>query len=346
MRWSSAPAWSTSNLFVLLPGNNTSFGDPGTNFYDYHVTTVNENVAAGEVMTFDGAQLRVGEDFTFRGAAETDGSYRVIGGLGTDDFVGGSQSDAFLFNNGAFGMSDIVNGGAGTARDQLALRGDYTFLMFGAGQLISIESLVLLSGHDIPLNTDYDYTIGMHDNNLVAGGSMTVDAAQLRSDESFIFFGQNETNGFFRISGGAGDDQFLGGALADRIRGNGGNDNIFGRGGADELTGGADNDRFAYDLTSQFDRRGDRQDHGFHHRRRDRGRRIDAVAGGGDNAFTFIGAAAFTFGTAGQLRAYEVTGEPGHWFVEADVNGDAVADLVIEVYTTDLQPLDALDFTL
>ena len=73
---------------------------------------------------------------------------------------------------------------------------------------------------------------------------------------------------------------------------------------------------------------------------------IDARPGGADDAFTFIGSAAFTMGTAGQLRAYEVTGEPGHWFVEADVNGDAVADMVIEVYTTDLQPLDASDFTL
>jgi hypothetical protein len=74
---------------------------------------------------------------------------------------------------------------------------------------------------------------------------------------------------------------------------------------------------------------------------------IDADSGtAGDDAFTFIGSAAFTMGTAGQLRAYEDSAQAGHWFVEADVNGDGQADLVIEVYTTDLQPLDAADFTL
>ncbi|HEX8624678.1 MAG TPA: calcium-binding protein, partial [Allosphingosinicella sp.] len=106
--------------FVLVPGNDTRRGDSGTGTYSYHVTTVNENVASGEEMTFDGAKLRVGENFTFRGGAETDGSFRVVGGLGIDNFVGGSQSDVFRFNDGAFGFNDVVDGGAGPARDQLS----------------------------------------------------------------------------------------------------------------------------------------------------------------------------------------------------------------------------------
>ncbi|HEX8064659.1 MAG TPA: Ig-like domain-containing protein, partial [Allosphingosinicella sp.] len=330
--------------FVLVPGNNTNRGDPGTNSYSYSVTTVQENVAAGEVMTFDGAQLRVGENFTFRGGAETNGSYRVIGGLGVDDFVGGSQSDAFLFNDGAFGSSDVVDGGAGTARDQLALRGDYT-VFFGANQLTSIESLVLLSGHDTPQNTDYDYWIVMNDGNLL-GGSMTVDAAQLRSDETFLFFGNSEANGTFKVSGGAGDDMILGGKGADRIRGNAGNDNIYGYEGADELTGGAGDDRFAYDFTSHSTAAASDTITDFTTGDMIALNTIDAIAGGADDAFTFIGSSAFTLGVAGQLRVYEDSGQAGHWFVEADVNGDAQADLVIQVYTTDLQPLDGSDFVL
>jgi VCBS repeat-containing protein len=330
--------------FVLIPGNNTNFGDPGTNTYSYHVTTVNQNVAAGEVMTFDGAQLRAGENFTFRGAAETDGAFRVVGGLGADDFIGGSQTDVFIFNDGAFGSSDVVNGGAGTARDQLALRGDY-FVVFGSGQLTSIESLVLLSGYDIRLQTDYDYTIIMNDNNLL-GGSMTIDAAQLREDESFVFFGNNETDGTFRISGGAADDQIIGGQGNDRIRGNGGNDNIYGFLGADELYGGAGDDRFAYDYTAHSSAASSDRIMDFTTGDLIALNTIDANTNtAGDDAFQFIGSAAFTVGTAGQLRAYEVAGQPGRWFVEGDVNGDAQADLVIEVFTTDLQPLDATDFT-
>jgi hypothetical protein len=331
--------------FVLVPGNDLRRGDPGTNSYSYHVTTVNENVALGQVMTFDGAKLRVGENFTFRGAAETDGGFKVVGGLGIDDFVGGSQSDVFLFNDGAFGASDVVDGGAGTARDQLALRGNYNTIAFGAGQLISIESLAILSGHDIPQNVAYNYTVIMNDNNLL-GGSMTIDAAQLRADETFNFFGYAESDGFFRISGGAGSDQILGGMLGDRIRGNGGSDNIYGREGADELTGGADNDRFAYDFTADSTAAATDRITDFTAGDLIVLETIDARPGGANDAFAFIGSAAFTLGTAGQLRAYEVSGEPGHWFVEADVNGDAIADMVIEVYTTDLQPLDAADFVL
>ena len=53
---------------------------------------------------------------------------------------------------------------------------------------------------------------------------------------------------------------------------------------------------------------------------------IDAVAGGGDNAFSFIGAGAFG-GVAGQLRSYSSGGN--NW-VAGDVNGDGVADFTIQ----------------
>ena len=55
---------------------------------------------------------------------------------------------------------------------------------------------------------------------------------------------------------------------------------------------------------------------------------IDANTGvGGDQAFTFIGAAAFS-GVAGQLRA-QVGG--GTTMVSGDVNGDSAADLAIKL---------------
>ena len=53
---------------------------------------------------------------------------------------------------------------------------------------------------------------------------------------------------------------------------------------------------------------------------------IDAIAGGADNAFSFIGAGAFA-GVAGQLRAYS---SGGNFFVAGDVNGDGVADFTIQ----------------
>ena len=68
---------------------------------------------------------------------------------------------------------------------------------------------------------------------------------------------------------------------------------------------------------------------------------IDANSGtSGNDAFSFIGAAAFS-GVAGQLRAF---GSGSSWTVEADVNGDGVADLAIAVTTN--APLTVTEFVL
>jgi serralysin len=53
---------------------------------------------------------------------------------------------------------------------------------------------------------------------------------------------------------------------------------------------------------------------------------IDAVSGGANNAFGWIGSGAFT-GTAGELRAYS---QSGSFFVAGDVDGDGVADFTIQ----------------
>jgi serralysin len=71
---------------------------------------------------------------------------------------------------------------------------------------------------------------------------------------------------------------------------------------------------------------------------------IDANANaGGDQAFTFVGAGAFTQ-TAGELRAYD-TGL-GFWRVEGDVNGDGAADFGLDVTLATANPLVSSDFIL
>jgi hypothetical protein len=67
---------------------------------------------------------------------------------------------------------------------------------------------------------------------------------------------------------------------------------------------------------------------------------IDARKGGGDNAFTFIGTAAFS-GAKGQLR-YQDPGDD--LLVQGDTNGDGVAD--ISLLLARLSPLGAGDFVL
>lgn len=54
---------------------------------------------------------------------------------------------------------------------------------------------------------------------------------------------------------------------------------------------------------------------------------IDAIDGGGDNAFSFIGAGGFT-GVAGQLH---YVASAGGVTIEGDTNGDGRADFSISV---------------
>jgi len=67
---------------------------------------------------------------------------------------------------------------------------------------------------------------------------------------------------------------------------------------------------------------------------------IDAIAGAGDDAFSFIGTGAFT-NSAGQLR-YEVTG--GHAHIFADLDGNGIADM--EIVVNNVGTLTGTDFIL
>ncbi len=131
------------------------------------------------------------------------------------------------------------------------------------------------------------------------------------------------------ITAGGGNDRVIGGYGNDVLKGGLGNDTLVGGPGQDHLTGGAGADAFVFgdkavapgqpaDTIADF--------------RAAEGDRIhlvgiDAISGGGDSAFTFIGSAGFS-GVAGQLHyrsaANGVT-------VEGDMNGDGVADFSVSV---------------
>ena len=330
-------------FLLLVSGNDTRFGDTGTNSYSYNIVSRDENVVALEPFdpadpdkgkfTVDGGQLQSGENLTFDGSAELDGAFRFFGGLGDEDLTGGAQSDQFTFNIGRWGSGDKVDGGG--SRDQLALRGDYN-ITFGAGQITSIESILLLSGQDVKEKTDYDYTLVMNDGNLAAGVQMTIDAGQLKDTEHLTFDGSAEEDGRFRIFGGAGVDVITGGDQADIL---------VGRLGPDTLTGGAGNDQFRYDSPEESPEGGDRdgiQDFTL-------GdvidlSRIDANSQvAGLQAFDFIESDAFT-GAGGELRFENFAGNI--WLVQADVDGDKMADLELFVVVTDGNPITATDFFL
>jgi Ca2+-binding RTX toxin-like protein len=197
-----------------------------------------------------------------------------------------------------------------------------------------------------------DYQITTIDSNVAAGAQLAVVAAALLADEQLIFNGAAESDGSFFFRTGAGNDVLSGGQQADSFTSGAGNDQLYGLGGndwllgglgADGLNGGAGNDTFVYEAVAEST--GLSMDHIGDFQLLDL---IDLAAidansiNAGNDAFTFIGANGFT-GAAGELRAYESNGS---WFVEGDVNGDLVADLVIQVDTVGAHPMVATDFIL
>ena len=149
------------------------------------------------------------------------------------------------------------------------------------------------------------------------------------------------------LSGGDGQDRLLGGDAMDLLDGGAGDDVLQGGKGSDRIEGGAGGDIFVFatladsrglalrsdggkilpDLIGDFSSGVDKIDLSG----------IDAIAGTPLNdAFTYIGAAAFTH-QAGQLRVELVNGF-AHIF--GDVDGDGFADIVIVARTPSLQPAD------
>jgi Ca2+-binding RTX toxin-like protein len=348
-------------VLILLSGSDARFGDTAGNLYSYNLATLDVNVAAGQQLVVSFNTLRAGENVTFDGSAETDGSFMTYGGLGTDILTGGQQSDGFYFGaDGRFGSGDRVDGRGGSL-DQLGLQGDYSgagAISFGANSMANIEMLVLLGAGDNRFGggsgDGFSYDIIMHDSNVAAGATMYISANTLRTDatltETLDFDGSAETDGFFIVYAGTGTDTIVGGQGADEIWGRGGSDRITGGLGSDILRGGEGDDVFVYNAVAEsgpgsrdsildFTSGSDRLDL--------TGIDADSLAGG-DQAFSFIGSNAFSgsgAGSAGQLRAYWDSAS-GAWIVEADVNGDGTGDFQISLVLAPSDSLVASDFLL
>jgi Ca2+-binding RTX toxin-like protein len=327
---------------AMLAGSNTSFGEPGTNRYDYLIVVSDSNFGAGVKARINGSSLLAGEDFTFNGSAETDAGFIVYGGMGKDSLTGGMGNDIFFFaGDGRWAPGDSVTGGAGY--DGLFLRGDYVINFndpgYG-GALAGIENLTLSSASDERYargGSDFDYDLVWADSLLVAGGTITINGALLEAGETLRFYGAAELDGSFRIFGGAGAD-------GDQLTGGSGNDLIVGGLGTDMLAGRGGNDIFRFDsaadsggsggvdLVMDFTL-GDLIDLS----------RIDANSlVDGNQAFTLIGGAAFS-NQAGELRMVQFG---PRWEIQGDTNGDGVIDFELFVVVIDSHPLTSGDFAL
>lgn len=150
------------------------------------------------------------------------------------------------------GPGDQPQFGAGP-NDTVELNGDFS-AGFALGTPDYAEQVIVHAGNDYNLIAD--------DNNVAAGGTLTINAMPLRAANYIIFDGTAETDGRFIFYGSDMGDVFLGGA---------GNDLLYGLGGGDTLSGGGGRDTFAYydaaqssgpayDILADFDPTADRID--------------------------------------------------------------------------------------
>jgi Ca2+-binding RTX toxin-like protein len=339
---------------VLLPGSDTRFGDSSGGFHSYNLATVDPNVAAGQQLVVSFNTLRAGENVTFNGAAETDGTFLTYGGFGADVLTGGQKDDGFFFGTGRFGASDKLDGQGG-AVDQLGLQGDYAGanrIVFGADQLKNIEFIVALTGSDARFGSSgasFSYDLTSHDGNVAAGQVLVVSANTLKTHETLIFNGSAETDGEFRIFSGAGEDLITGGAGDDEISGGRGADILNGGAGADVFvyTAVADSTGTTFDRIVNFDFRVDKIDLPVAV-----GNFADAIEAG-ISAGSFDADLAMALnGTLGpnEAAAIQVTGGDmaGRFFGVVDANGvagyQAGEDFVIEFVTPVVPPQPTIDF--
>jgi VCBS repeat-containing protein len=167
---------------------------------------------------------------------------------------------------------------------------------------------------------------GLGDADMISGGNGADVIDGGRGDDRITAGNDDDTAsgglGNDLIDGGNGNDRLFGDEGADTITGGNGNDLIDGGAGDDMLAGGNGNDVFRIaeiggdDWIVDFRRGQDKVDVSG----------IDAVTGGGDDGFAWIGASAFS-GTAGELRSYTAG---AYSYLAGDVDGDGAADFTVQ----------------
>ncbi|WP_395676261.1 calcium-binding protein [Inquilinus sp.] len=237
-----------------------------------------------------------------------------------ENISGSGQGDKFAGNDAAngiwgFGGNDNLAGGAGADILRGGANDDVLNGGLGADRLDGGDGIDTASYAHSTLGVTIDLGSG-----LIRFGDAQGDI--LVSIES--------------LSGSARGDTLTGDGGANALSGEDSNDRLTGAGGADVLNGGAGGDLFTYravgDSTVVAAGRDTIQDfNSLEQDRIDLGQiDADGTAGNGDSAFTFIGTGAFT-GVTAQVR-FEAAGED--LLVQADTNGDAVADFAILVQGT------------
>lgn len=289
-----------NDILIGGAGSDDLIGGLGNDKIDYSASS------AAVSITLDGWTASIGGD------ADGDRISGVENAVGSqfDDRIGGDA------------RRNVLNGGAGND----TLLGDE-----GADRLVGGTGRDVVT-YDSGGGVTVDLSTGVGRYGLAAGDTF-VDVEDLQGGQGNDRFTGNAVDnslwgfgGDDALTGLGGADALDGGDGADRLSGGAGDDVLIGGRGADRLSGGGGADLFRYlavtdsiraaaDAIVAFDAaEGDQIDLTA----------IDACASTSvDDAFVFIGSAGFS-GTEGELRF-------SGGAVQADVDGDRVADLFVRL---------------
>ncbi len=348
-------------------GNDTIDGGVGLNTLDYfsapaavsvNATTGIASDGTGGTDRFSNIQDIVGSRFndTLTGGSTT---ANLAGGAGDDSYVVNSASTVVVESTG--GGTDAVTTGLGAFTlpanvENLLHTGSNNFT--GTGNELGNRITGSTGNDTLDGGAGADTLTGDAGNDVYvvdSSGDLVVEASSrggldtVKTTLGSYTLGTNVENLTFVGSGGfSGTGNSLtnvvtGAAGADTLNGDTGNDTLIGGGGADLVTGGVGADRFVFApgdiaIGATRDRIGD-----FSDAQNDRIdlSLIDANSGlAGDQAFSFIGTAAFG-ARAGELR---VATNGSGLTLSGDTNGDGVADFSIELLS--VSTVFARDFVL
>ncbi|WP_154664785.1 Ig-like domain-containing protein [Allorhizobium undicola] len=340
-------------------GNDTLYGDAGNDTVTGDAGNDTVYGGAGIDTLYGGA----GDDKIYGEAGDDKlygdaGADTIYGGDGVDTISGGDGNDTL---NGDAG-NDTITGDAGNDTLHGNAGDDKLYGSAGDDKLYGEAGADTLSGDagaDTLSGGDGNDTLNGGDGNDTVSGDAGDDAVNGNAGDDTLNGGAGADTlrggagadklygdaGDDKLYGDAGNDTLTGGDGADTLYGGDGNDKLIGGAGRDTMQGGAGADEFVFTKLSDLTTTKTTTDviTDFSHSQGDHINlsAIDAnTSSSGDQAFSFIGSAAFTK-VAGQLR-YEVS--DSKYYVYGDVNGDGKADFVLEVAST--TKLVASDFIL
>jgi VCBS repeat-containing protein len=273
--------------------------------------SANFTLAAGSAIEY----LRANAGATGLSLGGNDFANHIFGGRGADTLSGAGGNDSINGGDRADSMSggignDILNGGAGV--DSMAGGiGNDTYYVDRAADVASENAGE--GGRD---------TVYASVNFTLAAGS-AIEYLRANAGSTGLSLGGNDfANNIF---GGTGADSLSGVGGNDIVKGGGGNDVIKGGAGADSLTGGDGNDRFDYTALSQSGITGPTRDKIADFATGDKINvsAIDAIHGGGNNAFVLDNGGAFS---AGEIHQ---TVQGSDLLLQFNTDADSTAEMSI-----------------